>query len=122
MKNKEVGDLGEKLARRQLKRAGYKIIAANYRAPQGEIDLIAGKKGFLVFVEVKCRHGDEFGPPEEAVTALKRRHIIRAAQHYIQHEAPQTSDWRIDVVAIELDDRDRTRRIEIIENAVSQDE
>jgi len=63
-----------------------------------------------------------FGPPEEAVTAIKRRHIIRAAQHYIQHEAPDTADWRIDVVAIELDDRDRKQRLEIIENAVSQDE
>ncbi len=122
MKNKELGALGEKIARRELKHAGYKIITVNYRSPQGEIDLIASKKGCLVFVEVKCRHGDEFGIPEEAVTAAKRRKLIQVAEHYIQYEAPGTTDWRIDVVAIEVDERDRKKRLAIVENAVTQDE
>ena len=121
MKNKELGALGEELARRHLKRAGYKIIAANYRSPQGEIDLIARKKDCLVFVEVKCRRGDGFGPPEEAVTSAKRQKLVRVAEHYLQHEAANAADWRIDVVAIELDDHNRTTRLEIIENAVIQD-
>jgi putative endonuclease len=122
MQNKELGALGEKIACRQLKRAGYKIVAANYRSPLGEIDLIARKKGCLVFVEVKCRHGNDFGVPEEAVTAAKRRKLIQVAEYYIQHESPKECDWRIDVVAVELDARDHQQRIAIIENAVLQDE
>jgi putative endonuclease len=122
MQNKELGTLGEKIACRQLKRAGYKIVAANYRSPLGEIDLIARKKGCLVFVEVKCRHGNDFGVPEEAVTAAKRRKLIQVAEYYIQHESPKECDWRIDVVAVELDARDHQQRIAIIENAVLQDE
>ena len=121
MKNKETGALGEKMARRELKHTGYKIVTANYHSPQGEIDIIARKKGCLVFVEVKCRHGDDFGPPEEAVTATKRHKLIQVAEYYIQHEAPSAGDWRIDVVAIELDEKDRKKRVAIVENAVNQD-
>jgi len=120
MKNKELGALGEKLARQRLKRAGYKIVTANYRSLQGEVDLIARHKACLVFVEVKCRRDTAFGPPEEAVTATKQKKLVHVAEFYIQHEAPDTREWRIDVVAIELDDRNRPRRIEIIENAVNQ--
>lgn len=38
-----------------LKDTGYRIFARNYRIAAGEIDLIAGKDGYLIFVEVKYR-------------------------------------------------------------------
>jgi putative endonuclease len=120
MKNKELGALGEKLARQHLKRAGYKIVTANYRSLQGEVDIIARHRGCLVFVEVKCRRGTAFGPPEEAVTTAKQKKLVQVGEYYIQHEAPDTREWRIDVVAVELDDRNRPLRIETIENAVIQ--
>jgi putative endonuclease len=122
MKNRETGALGEKLARQHLKRTGYSIIETNYRCCGGEIDIIAKKRGVLVFIEVKARTGTEFGVPEEAVTLTKKRKLIKLSEYYIQHEAPKTKDWRIDVVAIELDEKCRKRRVETIENAVTQDD
>ena len=122
MKNKELGALGEELARQHLEQAGYSIVTVNYRSPDGEVDLVARHGGCLVFVEVKARKSAGFGPPEEAITALKKQKLVLVAQHYIQNMEPSAQQWRIDVVAIELDRQNRPRRIEIFENAVGLDE
>ena len=52
MNNKNIGDLGEKIASDFLKKQGYKIIERNYECKQGEIDIIAIDKKELVFIEV----------------------------------------------------------------------
>ncbi len=114
--------MGEKLAREHLERAGYTILQTNYRSPDGEVDLIARHRDCLVFVEVKARRGTGFGLPEEAVTEAKKAKLVMVAEHYIQNHAPSIQDWRIDVVAIELDRQNRPRRIEVIENAVGLSE
>jgi hypothetical protein len=43
-----------------------------------------------------------------------------AARYQLNHDNLPPL-WRIDVVAIELDQKDKPSRIELIENAVSQD-
>jgi putative endonuclease len=121
MKNKETGTLGEHLAREYLTGRGFSFRQANYRSPHGEIDIICQDKDCLVFVEVKARRGRSFGPPEEAVTLAKKTKLIAAAEHFLQHHAPEAPAWRIDVVAIDLDHDNQLRRIELIENAVTQD-
>ncbi|GAJ10770.1 unnamed protein product, partial [marine sediment metagenome] len=52
MKRSETGTLGEKLAKDFLKKRGYRILETNYRCPEGEIDIVARYKDYLVFVEV----------------------------------------------------------------------
>ena len=61
MKRRDTGIRGEKLARDFLKRQGYRIIETNYRCPEGEIDIIARHKDFLVFVEVRTKTSLKFG-------------------------------------------------------------
>lgn len=113
-----LGRRGEEVAQRLLKEKGYSIIQANYRAKAGEIDVVAEKDGVLAFVEVRTRRGPDFGTPEESLTREKRRHMIDAAQEYLQHTASEGREWRIDLVAIELDRRGRLLRAELLENAV----
>jgi putative endonuclease len=121
MKRRDTGILGEKLARDYLRRQGYRIRQSNYRCPEGEIDIVAEHKDYLVFVEVKARRSLEFGIPEEAVTADKRERLRLAAAHYRQEHEKLPQLWRIDVVAIELDSQNRPSRLEIIENAVGEE-
>ena len=71
-----VGKRGEWLAKRHLEANGYHVLEANYRAPSGEIDLVAEKGGTLVFVEVRTRTGAALGSPEESVTSVKRAHLV----------------------------------------------
>ena len=48
---KLLGAFGEDAACRYLVRRGYKILGRNFTCRFGEIDLIARKRGFVVFAE-----------------------------------------------------------------------
>ena len=120
MRRKDTGILGEKLASDYLKKRGYRILETNYRCPEGEIDLIAKHKDYLVFVEVRTKRSLAFGTPEESITAAKKAKLRTVAAHYRQSRENLPQLWRIDVVAIELDKRGRPSRIELIENAVGE--
>ena len=63
-----IAKIGESLALKHLKARGCKILAQNYRARRGEIDLIVQDGEFTVFVEVKTRRSLRFGLPQAAVT------------------------------------------------------
>jgi putative endonuclease len=119
MKRKELGDIGEKLARDFLKKKGYKIIGSNFRCREGEIDIIARKKDYLVFVEVRTKASTGFGSPEESVTFAKKEKLISSALTYMSEHRDLPESWRIDFVAIELDPNGKARRIELIENAIT---
>ena len=121
MKRRETGIRGEKLARDFLKKRGYRILETNYRCPEGEIDIIARHKDFLVFIEVRTKKSLEFGSPEESITLTKKERLRATAYHYRQTHDDLPLLWRIDFVAVELDQKDRPSRIELIENAVGDD-
>lgn len=50
----ELGLLGEELAARALRRAGWRLLGRRLATPFGEIDLVAAGAGQLVCVEVKA--------------------------------------------------------------------
>lgn len=115
-----LGRLGEELAGRHLEAQGYRILARNYRCQAGEVDLIAQDRECLVFVEVRIRRGDEWGTPEESVTRTKQARLVRVAETYLAEREYWDADWRIDVVAVELDRRGVLRRLEVVRDAVSR--
>ena len=73
MNKRQTGSEYEGLAAKWLEGHGYQIVERNYRCRQGEIDLIAEKDGYLVFVEVKYRRSSEAGDPAEAVDYWKQK-------------------------------------------------
>ena len=121
MKRRNTGKLGENLAKDFLKKRKYKILETNYRCPQGEIDIVARHKDYLVFIEVRSKTGLNFGSPEESVTPVKKERLINTAYHYRQSHTDLPEQWRIDFVAIELTREGKPSRIELIENAVGSD-
>ena len=121
MKRRETGILGEKLARDFLKKRGYHILETNYRCPEGEIDVIARHKDSLVFIEVRTKTSLEFGSPEESITPAKKERLRAIAAQYGQTHDDLPLLWRIDVVAVELNQKGKLTRIELIENAVGDD-
>lgn len=59
----------------------YRILARRYRAPMGEIDLIAARGNHVVFVEVKAR-----ATVEAAIHSLAPRQQLRlrrGAEHFL---------------------------------------
>lgn len=114
---KQLGAWGESVAATRLEAEGYRIVTRNWRCRQGEIDLIAQAGEILVFVEVKTRRGRSMGTPEEALTPQKSQKLIQLAQLYLA-EHDLDVDWRIDLVAVELDTSGKLLRCEHIPNAV----
>ena len=121
MGRRDTGILGEKLARDFLKKRGYRILETNFRCPQGEIDLIARHKDYLVFIEVRAKRSLSFGSPEESITPAKKRKLRATALYYRQTHEGLPALWRIDFVAVELDERGKPSRMEHIENAVGEE-
>ncbi len=120
MDRQEVGKQGEEAARKFLKKRGYRIRETCFRCHYGEIDIIAQKKDYLAFVEVRTKSNLDFGTPEESITQAKKERLIASALTYISTHQSLPLLWRIDVVAIELDKKGKTKRIDLIENAVEQ--
>ena len=118
MKKRETGALGEKIACDFLGKIGYDLLETNYRYPEGEIDIIAKQADTLVFIEVRTKKSRLFGSPEESITQVKKERLKTLAERYGQEHDNLPSTWRIDVVAIQMDNSGRVSRIELIENAV----
>ena len=98
-RNQKIGGWGESVAAKFLEERGYSVLARNVRTPYGEIDIVAGKNGFTVFVEVKTRTSSSLGPPEISVTPRKQEHMRASAEHYAQEH--EIDYWQIDVIAVE---------------------
>ena len=97
--NVALGDKGQKHAEDYLQQAGYAILATGYRRQRCEIDIIARKDTYTVFIEVKTRRSLRYGAPREAVTPAKQRHIIQAAWAYVAEQG-LTGDMRFDVIEV----------------------
>lgn len=115
---KRIGSEGEERAARHLEKQGYRILERNYRAPYGEIDLIALDRGELVFVEVKTRTSDAFGAPQLAVNHRKQERMVKAALGYLAFKNLHQMPCRFDVVAISAAGG---KEIEVIRNAFAMD-
>ncbi len=121
-----MGRWGENLAANFLEKQGYRILARNVRTPYGEIDLVAeqhltseARTAMLVFVEVKTRSSTSFGPPEAAITANKREHMLASAQAYLQEYPGAIDHWRIDVIAVQRFRSGKAPQIVHFENALT---
>ena len=114
----ETGRLGELAALRCLESIGWNVLGTNIRCGRSEIDIVAEDDGTLVFVEVRARRGKRLGTPEESVTPQKRRQMLTAASRYLTMTNGWHRNWRIDVVAVELDHLERVSRLNVIRNAV----
>ena len=81
---KQIGDYGESLAEKYLKKRFWRILSNNYRARGGEIDIIGYRFGVLVCFEVKTRSNDSFGAPSDAVDHEKVANILKARSDFMQ--------------------------------------
>lgn len=79
----DIGKAGEDFAARYLRKNGYQILERNYHSRFGEIDIIAGKGEYIVFVEVKTRKPGSMVSPLESVTPSKQRKIRQTARFYL---------------------------------------
>jgi putative endonuclease len=100
----QYGELGERAAKKHLKRQGLKFLTANFRTPRGEIDLIYRDADCLVFIEVKTRSSEDWARPAAAVNAERRRRLTRTALDYLRLLRNPPVKLRFDIVEVLLSD------------------
>lgn len=100
-----VGDAGEEAVARWYARAGFQLLARNWRVREGELDLIVRRADTIVFCEVKTRLGDAYGQPFEAVTARKQARIRGLAMQWLAGAGERADVLRFDVASVRPDGR-----------------
>ena len=83
----ERGARAETLAAEALTRDGWTVLARNWRARGGELDIVVERAGVLRFVEVKARDPhDDTGL--DAISYSKRRKLVAAAEAWLVERGP----------------------------------
>ncbi len=111
-----LGQRGEELAVRHLKRSGYRILDRNVVLGRYEIDIIAREGDTVAFIEVKTRVTDDFADPEANVTPEKQRRLRHAAHRYMDGHDDPDCYYRFDVVSV-LIPQDRPPTVALHRNA-----
>jgi putative endonuclease len=78
---------------------GFRILARRWKSPVGEIDIVARRRGLLVFVEVKAR--DDLDDAAWSVTDRQRARIVAAAEAWLaRYPDPRVRDIRFDAMLV----------------------
>jgi putative endonuclease len=94
-----LGISAESRAAAYLIAKGYRILARRWRSPLGEIDIIARRRGLVIFVEVKAR--DSLDDAAWSVTDRQRARIAAAAEFWLaQQRNHPFLDMRFDAVLV----------------------
>jgi putative endonuclease len=119
-----LGERGERIAAQHLTRAGYEILATNFRTRFGELDLVAADDRCLVFCEVKTRiAGTRRGPagPLDAIGPRKRAQVRAMAREWLASSAadsrPRRPELRFDAIGILVSRSGRLVSLEHVEDA-----
>jgi putative endonuclease len=117
-----LGELGETIACRFLKRRGFTIIERNYTQKWGEIDIVAIQGVITHFIEVKsvsCENifgsadaGDAHRP-EDQVHPRKLARISRTLRTYLSAH-PEVGEWSFDVICVYINQAKKFARVKIM--------
>jgi putative endonuclease len=110
------GKRAESLAADALERAGWAVLARNWRAGPCELDVVARRGRTVAFVEVRARVNSDFGHPLATITAVKRGALARAAGAWIAAHGRAGDEYRFDAVIV-LRGNDGQPNIEHVESA-----
>jgi putative endonuclease len=117
---RDLGRRGEAATAAWYVRAGYEVVARNWRCRDGEIDLVVlDPAGVVVICEVKTRSSSAFGTPLEAVTATKQRRLRRLAAQWLsstRQNGVRIRPVRFDVAAV-VENRSRQLVVEVVHDA-----
>jgi putative endonuclease len=96
------GRRGEEVARDHLLRAGYTLLAQNWRCALGELDLVMRQGETVVVVEVRTRSAGA-DAAFESISPAKRTKLVRALHAFLSEGGLDDAPCRVDVIAVRFD-------------------
>lgn len=116
--NKQIGDLGERIAGEYIVKNNYILVENNWRCRIGEIDIIAKDLDILVFIEVKSRiKSSRYGLPIESIDKRKQKKIKDLANIYIFTSNNFNKKVRFDCVTVEWNNINLQPTVNLIKGA-----
>ena len=126
---RKIGDIGENIACKFLKKQGFEIIEQNYNKKWGEIDIIARNRQKLHFIEVKSvtrESLDNVSPetdayrPEDNLHPWKLQRLSRVIQTYLlgYDRGSRETDWQFDVILVYLDIKSLQAKVNYMEDII----
>lgn len=117
LSSQEIGELGEQLAVKWLRKQGRKVLYRNFSAPEGgEVDIVCRHGSTLVFTEVKTRTSVGQYRPADAVNAAKQELIRRGAREWLRLLGRPALPFRFDIVEVILLEGQKPQ-LQVIEQA-----
>jgi putative endonuclease len=122
MHTRSVGNIGEEIACKFLRRRGFTIVARNYRKNWGEIDIVAretlaANKRDVHFFEVKSVTAFWKGhSAEENVHSLKKRRIRRMIETYMLEYGERL--FQFHVLCVYMNQKTRCARVKWLKNII----
>ena len=98
----QIGKIGENIAAKYLKNNSYLIIDRNYRNNFGEIDIIAEKDDYIIFIEVKSRSSEDYLYLAENLYYTQIEHLKNTASYYFVEKKKDLKNIRFDLIAIKI--------------------
>lgn len=113
------GKSGEDRVVSFLRKQGWGVVKRNYQCRYGEIDIIAEKEKYIIFVEVKTRKENSLIAASDAVDRVKQQKIMLTARDYMTKTDTQLQP-RFDVAEVTVKERkdgSKEYSLRYIENA-----
>ncbi|MDE0652885.1 MAG: YraN family protein [bacterium] len=107
----QLGRWGENKAATWYLERGWEVLDRNWRGAGGELDLVLGRGGTVVFCEVKTRSSEAYGHPAEAVDRRKQKRIRALATQWLRQHREPVAELRFDVACV------LKGRLEVLEGA-----
>lgn len=107
----EIGEFGENLAINYLKKNKYKIIDKNIKVSYKEIDIIAKKNNYIIFIEVKTRIANKFANPEEGMNHSKTKNLKKALNIYSKLKNINPEKMQIDLICVLINKEEKKANI-----------
>jgi len=107
-----LGEAGEALAAVWLRAVGYRIVDRRWRRGGGELDLVAERDGWVVFVEVKTRGPGRLAGPAAGLDGRQRARLRRMAGCWLaENPGVAVRGCRFDLVGVEHEGEGRGCRL-----------
>ena len=106
MDKRLIGEYGEIVAARYLRKHGYIIVEGNYHCKFGEIDIVAEDKKYVVFVEVKTRStGMKYSPSDadsDDLISIGSIGLIKAVSSYRPDKKTKLGTYAVRCISNEI--------------------
>jgi putative endonuclease len=129
----KLGELGEDIACKFLKKQGFSIVERNYTKKWGEIDIVAKREGKLHFIEVKsvsCEKGwvsvihetsgmgDSYRP-EDNMHGFKAKRLARTIETYLlEKNLSEDISWQFDLATVYIEEGTKEGTVDMREDVI----